>query len=189
MRQRPAGGGPPELATPWPETLATLAALEDPGFPLALAALVHRLGDARSVAVIAERLKLAGSETDRAGWLVAHCAQVDEAHALRWPTLQRLLIAKGGEDLVALAAARAAAGGGNQEDVAFCLEKLDLPTAEINPAPLISGNDLIAHGLVPGPEFQKLLDSVRDEQLERRIATREQALELVDRLRGQSPRG
>ncbi len=73
---RPAGGGPPELAAPWPETLATLAALEDPGFPLALAALVHRLGDARSVAVIAERLKLAGSETDRAGWLVAHCARL-----------------------------------------------------------------------------------------------------------------
>ncbi len=115
--------------------------------------------------------------------------QVDLARSLRWPTLQRLLIAKGGEDLVALAAARAAAGGGNQADVTFCLEKLDLPTAELNPAPLISGNDLIAHGLVPGPEFQKLLDSVRDEQLERRIATREQALELVDRLRGQSPRG
>lgn len=52
---------------------------------------------------------------------------------------------------------------------------------EVAPPPLITGDDLVARGLQPGPAFKSALDLVYDEQLEGRITTREQALELGER--------
>ena len=39
------------------------------------------------------------------------------------------------------------------------------------PQPLITGDDLIAHGLSPGPHFKRVLDAVYDAQLEGSIST------------------
>jgi poly(A) polymerase len=44
---------------------------------------------------------------------------------------------------------------------------------------LLSGNDLIAAGHTPGPEFARMLEAVEDAQLENRIRTKQEALELV----------
>lgn len=49
------------------------------------------------------------------------------------------------------------------------------------PAPLVDGEDLIAAGLRPGPAFKQLLDRLYDAQLEDRVRTREEALELAGR--------
>lgn len=54
-----------------------------------------------------------------------------------------------------------------------------LGTWPINPLPLITGDDLTAAGLQPGPKFKRILDTVYDAQLERRIATNEQALAMA----------
>jgi len=54
----------------------------------------------------------------------------------------------------------------------------ELPDRRL-PAPLLDGNALIGEGLRAGPEFKVLLDLAMDAQLERRIATREEALGLV----------
>jgi poly(A) polymerase len=67
----------------------------------------------------------------------------------------------------------------------FCQEKL----AEWGTSPppraerLITGRDLSALGLVPGPHFKTLLEAVDDAQLEGRVTTREEALALVQSLR------
>ena len=48
------------------------------------------------------------------------------------------------------------------------------------PAPrLIGGNDLIALGFKPGPEFKSILREVEDLHLDGAIATREEALAFV----------
>jgi poly(A) polymerase len=52
------------------------------------------------------------------------------------------------------------------------------------PPPLVSGRDLVAMGLAPGPRFKELLDAVQTEQLEGRIHERGPALELLRRLAG-----
>ncbi len=54
---------------------------------------------------------------------------------------------------------------------------------DIAPAPLLDGDDLIAAGFAPSPEFRRILDAVYDAQLEGRIATKEQALHLAKSLR------
>ncbi len=46
------------------------------------------------------------------------------------------------------------------------------------PPPLITGRDLIAAGMSPGPLFREILDEIETEQLEGRLTSREQALAL-----------
>ena len=61
-------------------------------------------------------------------------------------------------------------------------QRLDeLEKTEVAPAPLVNGDDLVARGLSPGRAFKRALDFVYDEQLEGRVTTREQALELGER--------
>jgi poly(A) polymerase len=69
-------------------------------------------------------------------------------------------------------------------DADFCREKLHLPPETLNPPPLLTGDDLIAHGVPRGKEYKTLLDAVRDAQLERVICSKQEALALIDVLRG-----
>jgi poly(A) polymerase len=47
---------------------------------------------------------------------------------------------------------------------------------------LVTGDDLCALGLAPGPEFRRLLEAVEEAQWEGQVTTREEALALVRRL-------
>ncbi|MEM6551997.1 MAG: CCA tRNA nucleotidyltransferase [Planctomycetota bacterium] len=57
----------------------------------------------------------------------------------------------------------------------------------IAPAPLLTGDHLIAAGHRPGPAFKPLLDAVYDAQLEGRITTTTQALDLAQQLATRPP--
>jgi tRNA nucleotidyltransferase/poly(A) polymerase len=57
-----------------------------------------------------------------------------------------------------------------------------LEQTEFAPPPLITGDDLTAAGMPPGPAFKRILDAVYDAQLEDRITTREEAMEMARRL-------
>jgi len=62
----------------------------------------------------------------------------------------------------------------------FAKEKFHtLPAEQIRPAPLITGADLIAAGYKPGPQFKDLLTAVEDAQLDGKISTKEEAMQLV----------
>jgi poly(A) polymerase len=65
----------------------------------------------------------------------------------------------------------------NYEYVKARLETL--PVEQLKPPRLLTGEDLIAAGYVPGPAFRELLDAVEDAQLEGRVHTKEDALALV----------
>jgi poly(A) polymerase len=52
----------------------------------------------------------------------------------------------------------------------------------LNPPPLVTGDDLSAAGMKPGPAFRRILDGVYDAQLEGQITNRDQAMELAARL-------
>ena len=65
----------------------------------------------------------------------------------------------------------------------YAKEKLhSTPEEQIRPKPLLTGDDLIAAGYKPGPQFKELLTAVEDAQLEGAISTREEALSLVESL-------
>jgi hypothetical protein len=49
----------------------------------------------------------------------------------------------------------------------------------LNPAPLVTGEDLIVMGLAPGPRFKSILDQVYDAQLEGRVKNLQEGRELA----------
>ncbi|MGH9710896.1 MAG: CCA tRNA nucleotidyltransferase, partial [Candidatus Acidiferrales bacterium] len=55
----------------------------------------------------------------------------------------------------------------------------DTPPEAVRPPRLLSGGDLKEMGYLPGPAFKEILRAVEDAQLEGRIQTHEQAVEMV----------
>lgn len=171
----------------WQHTLNALACLSEPNFPVAAAVVlreIYRTLDNADHATrgICRRWKLSNDETDRIGWLLQHEGRIRTASNLRWPTLQRLLIHKGIDDLLCLSKAVAQATGDTIQHIELCRSKLDLPSDVLNPKPLLTGHDLISHGIAPGKLYSHLLVAVRDAQLEQTIVDKKQALALVDEL-------
>jgi poly(A) polymerase len=186
----------------WDHTLLVLGLLRKPTFELALAALLHDAGKPRAMsqargkltfyehetigATIAARLcqrwRLSTRERQQITWLVRHHQYLSCARQMRWATLQRTLTHAGVAELLDLHEADALASTGDTADVEYCRHLLQMPLEDFNPPALVTGHDLIRHGLSPGKQFQRLLDLVRDAQLEKRIRSKRDALALVDEL-------
>jgi hypothetical protein len=62
-----------------------------------------------------------------------------------------------------------------------------LPPAQLNPPPLLTGADLISLGLQPGPEFKRLLERARAAQLDGEISSSEEALSAISERRWVDP--
>jgi poly(A) polymerase len=127
-------------------------------------------------------LKLSNAERERIVWLVSFHASLREAGKLRESKLKRILAEPAIEELLSLHRADALASTGNAEHVDFCRHYLkDEPAGPINPPPLITGDDLVRHGLKPGAAFATILEQTRDAQLDGLIRSRREALDWVDR--------
>ncbi len=64
----------------------------------------------------------------------------------------------------------------------FARERLqNIPAEEIRPKLLLNGEDLIALGYKPGPQFRLILSAIEDGQLEGSLRTREDALGFIGR--------
>jgi poly(A) polymerase len=157
----------------WQASLARVGRLTDAEFPLALAAWLTGLVDADGVRALGRGLKLSNKEIDRTAWLVKHAPLLAEAADAAWPRLQRLLAHEGGADIVAFAAASLPE---NDAGLARVRSQMARPREEWNPPPLVTGDDLLAHGIRAGRLFAELLEHLRDEQLDGRLATREEAI-------------
>jgi len=175
----------PEVAADdvWEHAVRTVGFLgESATFPLAFAAVLHPL-DAKAVASIAERLRLSNAEAVRLGLLVANRTTLLDAPTMRMSKLKPILVHPGIGELLALHRAEALASGNSHAHVAFCENILNtMPPEELNPPPVLTGEDLIALGLKPGPVFKRLLESVRNAQLEGQAASKAQAHDLVRQL-------
>lgn len=176
----------------WHATLRLLAALQSPRFELALAGTLHGLAfdaPAEAAAHIAERicrrLRLSNDECNDIAWLIGHRDALAGAPAFPKHKLKRLLAERLTGELLTLQRAHTAACDTDTSDVAFCEEYLRTHSpAQIDPPELITGDDLRQVGLVPGPQFKTLLETVRDAQLDEILSTREQALDYVRTLVG-----
>lgn len=162
-------------------TLAILSQLREPTFPLALTALLHLWVDPAEAEAVCRRWRLSNHQTQRVCWLVRHHASLEAARSKPWSALQPILVDEGRDDLLQLAEARALAGLGDREEVAFCRQLLERPAEQLDPPPLLTGDDLIGHGIRPGPQFKSLLQAIRDAQLDDQIHTKADALALVDK--------
>ena len=131
---------------------------------------------------ILKRLKRSRESWVRVAYLVRNHLRHVQAPQMRLSTLKRFLREEGIEELLELTRIDALASNGDLQYYQFCKERLaQLSEAQIRPAPLVRGTDLIALGLVPGPIFTEILQRVEDQQLGGELTSREQALEWVQR--------
>jgi poly(A) polymerase len=95
-------------------------------------------------------------------------------------TLKRFMRLPAFEEHLALHRADSLASHGNLSTYEFLLKKrAEIPPESFRPAPLITGEDLIAAGYSPGPIFRTILENVEDAQLEGTLGSPESAIEYV----------
>jgi tRNA nucleotidyltransferase/poly(A) polymerase len=157
----------------WAAALSRLQQLQQPTVPLGFAALFFGMVDATQVREVGRRLRLSNKEVDRIGWLLEQAPAMRDAASLPWPRLQRLLIHEGRDELLALAASMQPA---DDAGLARCRTALALPAAELNPPPLVTGDDLIRSGVRAGRQFSAMLEYLRDRQLDRNILSMDDAI-------------
>jgi poly(A) polymerase len=126
---------------------------------------------------------LSGVERERVTWLVKKHQFLCAARQMRRFKLKITLAHPGIRELLALHRADALASGRSTDHVEYCERLLEeWSEADLNPPPLLTGHDLTSLGLVPGPLFKRLLDAVREGQLEGAVKTAAEARALVERL-------
>lgn len=182
-------------------TLILIDMLESPSTALAFGALLHDVGKPPTFSVrerirfdqhsevgaelarrICRRLRLSNQEVEEVEELVRDHLRFINVKQMRESTLKRFLRKPNFQDHLELHRLDCLASHGNLENWYFCRQKLaELTGEQIAPPRLITGYDLIALGFEPGPLFREMLSAVEDAQLEGRISTREEALELVKR--------
>lgn len=173
---------PPEwstTATNWEVLQTAVQGLAQPGFEVVLATLLALVPGmtARHAQQLARRLKFSNDEHEHLVWLITNLTAVSGAARSPLWRLKRLLAHVWARDLLAVLRAVETARGNALDDVQFCEDYLrNTPMEVLDPPPLITGNDLIQAGLQPGPRFRELLESLRNEQLDGTISTREVAL-------------
>ena len=108
-----------------------------------------------------------------------HLPTVSKASTHPWPQVQRILIDPHIGQLLTLARGHQAVNSQIKHDLDQCDQWLQLPPEELDPQPLLTGNDLVSAGIRPGPNFKILLESIRDQQLLGNLKTRDEALKFA----------
>jgi putative nucleotidyltransferase with HDIG domain len=134
----------------------------------------------RMAAEICRRFRLSNEETGQVCALVANHMRFGDVGRMKDSTLKRFFRLPRFEEHLELHRLDCMSSHRGLDLYNFAREKLrELPAEQIRPHLLITGDDLIAAGYAPGPEFKELLTAVEDAQLEGVITTKEEALKLV----------
>ncbi len=190
-------------------TLLALSKLDTPSWELSMGTLLHDVAKpvtfsrdiepdgtvgrirftqhdnigARMAGKICRRLRTSKYSCERIMWLVRKHLCIKDVPNMRKSTLKRLFAEPGYLELCELFRVDTLASIKDLTNYNFFIKKFDeLSNEQVNPKPLVNGNDLIAMGLEPGPVFSKILSKVMDEQLEETVASREEALALTKEL-------
>jgi poly(A) polymerase len=183
----------------WTHTLMMLEGLRQPTPTLALGVLLHDVGKpptfsvrerirfdnhvevgAKMAEAICGRLRLSARETERVVELVRHHLRFKDFPQMRRSTQLRFLRLPGFQEHLELHRLDCLSSHRDLTNYELARRLLEeTPAQEIKPRPLVRGDDLIARGYKPGPIFKQILQALEDAQLEGRVHSREEALELL----------
>jgi poly(A) polymerase len=176
------------LPHPCPMTLAWGALLHDVGKPptFRVAERIRFDGHVDVGVKMAERIcarfRFSNDETEQILALVDHHMRFADATRMKESTLKKFLRMRRFDEHLALHRADCLASHRNLATYDFIRQKREeIPAEMMRPRALVTGDDLIAEGHVPGPKFREILSAVEDAQLEGRLASRDAALEFVRR--------
>jgi poly(A) polymerase len=181
-------------------TVKTLSFLpENPSSALAWAALMHDVGKpvtmtvtdrirfnnhhhagARLAEAALKRLRASNALCEDVVMMVENHMNFMNVGKMRLSTLKKFLSRTTIREELELHKADCLSSHGDLENFYFVEEQLKtFKVEEIKPAPFVTGKDLIALGLKPGPIFGEILGEVYDLQLENTVNGREEALEVL----------
>ncbi|MGQ9505055.1 MAG: CCA tRNA nucleotidyltransferase [Thermogutta sp.] len=162
----------------WDMNLRILARLEEPGFPLAFAVLACGLIAPTGIKSVCRRLRMSNQQSDKIQWLLENEKALDGAEGKRWSAVQPILISPHVEDLLKFMETRAHVEARPLQSITWCRQRLRWPREELDPPPLIRGDDLLKTGMVQGPLYREILEQVRKAQLDGMVTNREEALKF-----------
>ena len=176
------------LPHPCPPTLAWGALLHDVGKPPTFR-VAERIRFDNHVEVgvkmaegICQRLRFSNDDAAQILALVGNHMRFGHATRMKESTLKKFLRLPAFDEHLALHRADCLASHRNLGTYEFIRQKqVEIPPEKIRPSPLVTGDDLIAAGHVPGPKFREILNAVEDAQLEGRLLSRDEALQFVHR--------
>lgn len=168
------------------ETLSILDHLEEDHFETAMAVLLRPLyqsekalapGRVAAINAVCRRLKLSNDESNCICWLIESLVLLDGIATRPLHVLKPLLANPHIDLLLGVSSAVARSRGVAAVDVDFCRRYLAHTSPDVlAPDTLINGRDVMDLGIPAGPAIRDLLATIRNEQLDERIVTREQAL-------------
>jgi poly(A) polymerase len=140
----------------------------------------HEKAGAAMARDIMARLKYSNDEIEQVVALVQQHMAFKDVDKMRPATLKRFLRQPHFDEHLELHRLDCLASHGNLDNYEFCLAQLKSASPEaLRPTPLITGADLIALGLEPGPQFKEILSEVEDRQLEGSLRDKEGAIRYV----------
>ena len=183
----------------WTHTLIMLEGLQSPSPALALGVLLHDVGKPGTFRVagrirfdghvelgeriareILNRLRFSNAEIDQAIALIANHMRFSHVHQMRESTLKRMLRLPAFDEHLELHRLDCSSSHRHLDNYEFAKTKFEQSAPEeLRPARLVTGDDLIAAGYAPGPDFSRMLEVAEDAQLEALIHSKEEGLELV----------
>lgn len=183
----------------WTHTLMLLGQLENAPLTLALGALFHDVGKPPTFQLsdrirfnehervgadmterIMQRLKYSNDEIERVTSLVRQHMVFKDTDKMRPAKLKRFLRQPHFDEHLALHKIDCLSSHKDLSAHDFCVAELARqPQEKLRPEPLVTGADLIALGLKPGPHFKTILTDIEDRQLEGTLTDKESALKFV----------
>ena len=129
---------------------------------------------------ICSRLRFSTNDTEQIVALVANHMKFKDVRDMRKATLKRFVRLPKFEEHLALHRLDCLGSHRNLDHYQFVQNFLrDTPREQVQPARLLTGDDLISLGYQPGPAFSGILREIEDAQLDGQITSREEALEFV----------
>jgi poly(A) polymerase len=175
------------LPQPCPPTLAWGALLHDVGKPPTFRVAPDRIRFDGHVEVgvkmaeaLCRRLRFANDDTEQILALIENHMRFGQIMQMKESTLKRFLRLPKFDEHLDLHRMDCQASHGILSAYQFAQEKLaSIPPEKMRPSPLVTGDDLIAAGYVPGPRFKEILSAIEDGQLEGRLQSKEEAMTYI----------
>src|SRR6266446_4466057 len=170
-------------------TLAWGALLHDVGKPPTFRVAPDRIRfdghvevGVKMAAEICRRLRFSNDDTKQILALVQNHMRFGVVQQMKESTLKKFLRLPGFDEHLELHRIDCLSSHGLLEAYEYAWQRSRTLSPEaIRPQPLITGQDLIEAGYEPGPRFKDILGTVEDAQLEGRLVSHEEAMDLVKR--------
>jgi poly(A) polymerase len=183
----------------WTHTLIMLEGLREPSPTLALGVLLHDIGKPATFRIagrirfdghvekgieiahsLLNRLRFPNHVIEGVEALIGNHMKFMEVPKMRESTMKRFMRQSDFEEHMELHRLDCLSSHGGLDNYEFVRRKQqEVPPEQLKPAPLLTGRDLIAAGYQPGPAFGIVLSEIEDAQLEGRISTAAEALEMA----------